>query len=389
MKLPVWPNYSAEEISLVNEVLSSGQVNYWTGSNGKAFEQEFAAYCGVDFAVAVANGSVGLTAALKALNITRGDEVIVTPRSYFASASAIAMEGATPVFAEVDADSQNVTADSIRAVISPNSKAIICVHLSGWPCDMPAIMQLAKEHGLKVIEDCAQAHGARVAGKAVGAWGDIGVFSFCQDKIMSTGGEGGMVVSRDRALWEKLWALKEHGKSYTRVNATDAPPGFRWLHESFGTNFRLTEMQSALGRWQLKKLDAWVVTRQRNARILENAFAGIACLRITPVPADVNHSYYKYYVFVRPEKLNKSWSRDRIIAEFSERGIPGLSGSCPEIYLEGAFTAAESATQFRLPVARELGETSIMFHVHPTLDTEHMEFVAKMAKQVFVAAQSS
>jgi dTDP-4-amino-4,6-dideoxygalactose transaminase len=389
MDLPIWPSFSAEEIALVNEVLQSGRVNYWTGTNGKAFEQEFAAYSGVDFGVAVANGSVGLTAALKALNIGSGDEVIVTPRSFIASVSAIAMEGATPVFAEVDADSQNITAESIRAVISPNSKAIICVHLSGWPCDMPAIMQLAEEHGLKVIEDCAQAHGARVAGKPVGAWGDVGVFSFCQDKIMSTGGEGGMVISRDREVWEKLWALKDHGKSYTQVSATDAPSGFRWLHESFGTNFRLTEMQSALGRWQLKQLDTWVTARRRNAQILETAFAGIDCVRITPTPADVYHSYYKYYAFIRPEKLKNAWNRDRIIAEFSERGIPGLSGSCPEIYLEGAFTAADAVTQFRLPVARELGETSIMFQVHPTLDAEHMEFVAAMAKQVFVAAQSS
>ncbi len=389
MQLPDWPNYSVEEVSIVRDVLESGQVNYWTGPHGKAFEQEYAQYCGVDFGIAVANGSVGLSAALTALGIGRGDEVVVTPRSFIASASAIALAGAIPVFAEVDSNSQNITADSIRSVLTDRTRAITCVHLAGWPCAMPEIVALAKDHGLAVIEDCAQAHGARIAGRSAGAWGDIGVFSFCQDKIITTGGEGGMLVTNHRDLWEKLWAYKDHGKSYAAVYAKDHESGFRWLHESLGTNLRMTEMQAAMGRWQLRQLDNWVITRRNNARLLERSLEDLDCVRISRPNDDVYHSYYKYYVFVRPDLLKKSWNRDRIISEFAKLGIPGLSGSCPEIYLEKAFANSPSVPPTRLPVARMLGETSIIFQVHPGLEEQHINYVADKAKQVFKQAQAS
>lgn len=386
MQLPDWPIFTADEIDLVRAVLESGQVNYWTGTQGKSFEREYAEYCGVDFAVAVANGSLGLDAALKALGLGKGDEVIVTPRSFVASASSIVLANATPVFVEIDRNSQNITAASIRAALSVKTKAIICVHHAGWPCDMPEIMDIAKEHRLAVIEDCAQAHGARIAGKAVGTWGDVGVFSFCQDKILTTGGEGGMLVTNRRDLWEKLWSYKDHGKSYAAVHGGDPASGFRWLHKSFGTNLRMTEMQAALGRWQLKRLDESVTKRRRNAKILQQSFADLPCVRVAEPTVNIYHSYYKYYVFVQPEQLKKSWNRDRILTEFVSREIPGLSGSCPAIYLEDAFTSYATTKYPHLPVARELGETSIVFEVHPTLNKEHINHVANVAKDVFSSA---
>ena len=367
-----WPYFSQDEIDAVTRVLHSGKVNYWTGEEGRSFEKEFAAFHGVRHAVALANGSVALELALRVFGIGQGDEVIVTPRSFIASASCIVLQGATPVFADVDRESQNITAESIRKVITPRTKVIIAVHHAGWPCDMDPIMELADQHNLKVIEDCAQAHGAQYRGRYVGSFGHAAAFSFCQDKIMTTGGEGGMLLTNDAAAWSSAWSFKDHGKDYDRVNNDHHPPGFRWVHDSFGTNWRMTEMQAAIGRVQLRKLSQWVDVRRRNAAALNEGLSGMNALRVTTPPPDIVHSYYKYYVFIRPEKLKAGWDRDRVMGMINEEGVPCFSGGCSEIYLERAFTASELSRKDRLPVARELGETSLMFLVHPTLSQDRV-----------------
>ncbi len=366
-----WPSFESDEIEAASRVLASGKVNYWTGSEGREFEKEFAAYVGTQHAVAVANGSVALELALKVLGIGPGDEVIATSRAFIASASSAVMVGARPVFADVDRVSQNITADSIRSTITAATKAIIPVHLAGWPCEMDEIMALAEEFSLKVIEDCAQAHGATYKGRPVGSIGDIGAFSFCQDKIMTTAGEGGMITMNSSELFEQAWAYKDHGKSYDAVYRRSHAPGFRWLHESFGTNWRLTEVQSAIGRRQLRKLPRWISARRKHAAELSACFETIPALRVTLPPPHLHHSYYKYYVFVRPETLRPGWNRDRILEEIVAQGISCFSGSCSEIYLEKAFPE-EWRPATRLPVARELGETSLMFLVHPNLQEEHI-----------------
>ncbi|MGE4403624.1 MAG: DegT/DnrJ/EryC1/StrS family aminotransferase [Desulfobulbus sp.] len=381
-----WPSFTAEEAEAVKNVLLSNKVNYWTGTEGREFEKEFAAYCGVNHAIALGNGSLALELALYSMGIGPGDEVITTSRTFIASASCIVMRGATPIIADVDADSQNLTVATIRPLITPRTKAIIAVHLAGWPCDMDGILALAREHDLKVIEDCAQAHGACYKGRPVGSIGDVGAFSFCQDKIMTTGGEGGMLTTNDPELWARAWAFKDHGKSFDAVYNRQHPPGFRWLHESFGTNWRLTEMQSAIGRIQLRRLDDWVATRRRYATMLNEAFADIPALRLTLPSDDIFHSYYKYYVFVRPERLRDGWDRDRIMNAVTAEGIPCYSGSCSEIYLEKAFTDAGLGPASRLPVAQSLGETSLMFLVHPTLTDEHMAATVQAVKKVFALA---
>jgi len=197
-----WPYYAPDEVQAVTDVLLSGKVNYWTGQVSRQFEQAYADYLGVKHTIAVANGTLALDLAWVALGIGQGDEVIVTSRTFLASVSSIVLAGAKPVFADVDVDSQNITVDTIKAVLTPKTKAIICVHLAGWPCDMPAIMAFAREHNLYVIEDCAQAHGAQINGQAIGSFGDIAAFSFCQDKIMSTGGEGGLVATNNSDCWQ-------------------------------------------------------------------------------------------------------------------------------------------------------------------------------------------
>lgn len=381
-----WPLFSEDEVGAVTAVLHSGKVNYWTGDIGRAFEAEYAAYVGTNYAVAVANGTVALELALYALGIKAGDEVITTSRTYIASASCAVMRGALPVIVDIDRVSQNIAPGAIRAAITPRTKAIIVVHLAGWPCDMDAIMAIANEFELKVIEDCAQAHGAAYKGRQVGSIGHAAAFSFCQDKIISTGGEGGMMTTNDEIVWKKAWAYKDIGRSYDAVYHREHPPGFRWLTESFGTNWRLTEVQAAIGRLQLQKLNGWIEKRREHASMLTQAFLKIPAVRVTLPPPEIRHAYYKYYVFVEPGNLLPDWSRNRIIAELTALGVPCFSGSCSEIYLEKAFATLPSTLSERLPVAKELGETSLMFLVHPTLTAEYMKDVIEAIQYVFAKA---
>jgi len=377
-----WPSFTEEEANAARDVILSNKVNYWTGQETRSFEKEFAAWSGTEYAVALANGTVALDLALKALGIGAGDEVIVTSRTFLASVSSIVNAGAFPVFADVDLDSQNFTADTIRSVLTPRTKALICVHLAGWPCDMDPIMALANEHGLKVIEDCAQAHGAYYKGRPVGSIGHIGAWSFCQDKIMTTGGEGGMVTTNDRQLWADMWAYKDHGKSWEAVYEREHAPGFRWLHESFGTNWRMLEVQAVIGRIQLRRMQDWHRARLDNALAIWTAARLLPALRVPDLPDDEVHAAYKCYVFVRPQCLKPDWSRDRILNEIIARGVPAFSGSCSEVYLEKAFDNTDWRPAQRLANARELGETSMMFMVHPTLTGEEIGLTCRVISDV-------
>jgi dTDP-4-amino-4,6-dideoxygalactose transaminase len=343
MLTTLWPSFTQEEATKVSEILLSNKVNYWTGQEGRQFEKEFAEFTESKYAIAVTNGTLALDLALVALGVgernggASTDEVIVTSRTFLASVSSIVTAGAKPIFADVDLASQNITAQTIKPVLSSNTKAIIAVHLAGLPCEMDEIMALAIDKGLFVIEDCAQAHGAKYKGRSVGSIGHIGAWSFCQDKIMTTGGEGGMVTTNDEALWKKMWSYKDHGKSYDAIYHKEHPPGFRWLHETFGTNWRLTEMQSAIGRIQLTRMEGWTDKRQNNAQRIDNAIAHLNVVRTLHVPDYMEHAEYKHYLFVRPENLAEGWTRDRIIDEIAAKGVPAFQGSCSEVYREKAF----------------------------------------------------
>lgn len=382
-----WPSFSPEEADAVRRVLLSNRVNYWTGQEGRDFEKEFAAHVGTGHAVAVANGSVALDLALAAVGIGVGDEVIVTPRTFVASASSTALAGAVPVFADVDANSENITPGTVAPLIGPKTKAIVCVHHAGWPCDMRGFRELAGNHGLKLVEDCAQAHGATYHGASVGSLGDIAAWSFCQDKIITTGGEGGMVTTDDRALWQSVWSGKDHGKSWQAVYATDHPPGFRWLHHTLGNNFRLTEMQSAIGRIQLGRLEAWSARRRANAEAIREAAGALSVIRVPDVPDHIGHARYKLDLFVNPEALRSGWSRDRIMNEIVSQGVPCFAGSCPEVYREKAFMDRGFGPPQRLAAAVRLGETCLTFLVHPTLTANEIEKTCEVLSRVAGAAK--
>ena len=383
-----WPSYTDEEALAVQRVLLSNKVNYWTGQEGREFEKEFAVFAGTDYAIAVGNGTLALDLALKGLGIGPGDEVVVTPRTFLASATAVINAGATPVFADVDPETQNITPATVAAVITPKTRAVVAVHLAGWPCDMDGMMALAVEHNLFVIEDCAQAHGATYKGKPVGGLGHVGCWSFCQDKIMSTGGEGGMVTVNDRDLWSRMWSFKDHGKSWNAVYEREHPPGFRWLHESVGTNWRLTEMQSAIGRIQLQRMPDWSAVRQAHCRAIWETAASLPGLRVPVVPAEIGHAGYKCYVFVDEAVVNEPVAdvRDRIMNAIVAEGVPCFSGSCSEVYLEKAFTDLGLGPQERLPVAKALGESSLMFLVHPTLTEIEIEKTCSVLRDVMAQA---
>ena len=383
-----WPYFDDGDIAAVADVLRSGRVNRWTGSLNAEFEDRIRRSTGAKYAIALANGSLALELALVAADVKEGDEVITTCRTFMASASSVVMRGAVPVVVDVDANSQDILPSAIERAITPKTKAIIAVHHAGFPCDMDAISAIAKPRGIFVIEDCAQAHGAVYKGQPVGSIGDVAAWSYCQDKIITTGGEGGAVSTNDEALWRKMWEYKDHGKSYDAVFNRKHPDGFRWLIESFGTNWRMTEMQAAIGiRWY-DKLPQWTETRNRNAKIYDGVFSKFESIRLTQMPSDIRHAFYKYYCFVDNSALKSGWNRDRIAREISVAGVPCFSGTCWNISAEKAFAdRGWSRTKDDLPNAYALKDSSLMLLVHPTISDDDMRRACDVIENTLTLAQ--
>ena len=376
---PGWPVFEADEIAAATAVLTSGRVNYWTGEEGRAFEREFAEVVGTKHAVALSNGTVALELALHALGVGPGDEVIVPSRTFIASASAVVAVGARPRCADIDRDSGNLTPETIAAAITERTRAVVVVHLGGWPADVDAIRELCSSHGIAVVEDCAQAHGARLRGRAVGSLGHVAAFSFCQDKIMTTGGEGGMLTTSDDDIWERVWSRKDHGKDYATVHRTDHPPGFRWLHAQFGTNARMTEMQAAIGRVQLRKLPSWVAIRRRHAARLFERLAHVPGVEAPQPRPELESAHYRMYLRLDPTRLRAGWDRDRFVQAVAAEGVTCMVGSCSEIQRERAFEGYDRPV---LPVAAELGRTSVALLVHHTLRDIDIDYTAAAIEKV-------
>ena len=386
MNFSSWPTFSKKELNVIEKIITSGKVNYWTNNYGKDFEKNFSNFFSCNHAIAVANGSVALDIALEALEIKAGDEVIVTPRSYIASASCIVKIGAKPIFADIDLESQNITADSIEQKITKKTKAVICVHLGGWPCDMNKILNISKKYKISIIEDCSQSHGAEINGEKVGSFGHISTFSFCNDKIISTLGEGGMLLTNKKKLWRKMWSIKEHGKNYKKFNKKIYNNLFKWQVDSIGSNYRLTEIQSAVGDIQLKRLENTLKIRKRNANKLRKACEKFDSIRVPLVPNNIKHAYYRFYIFLKVEKLKKSWTRNKIIKKINDLGVPCFTGSCPEIYREKVFIDKKLSPKKRLSNAQDIGETSLAFLVDQTLEKKDLEKACRVIEIIFSQA---
>jgi dTDP-4-amino-4,6-dideoxygalactose transaminase len=383
--LPAWPCFDEDDAAAAVDVLRSGRVNYWTGGHGRAFEREFADWATVEHAVALSNGTVALEIALRALRIGPGDEVIVPSVTFIATASAVVAVGARPVVVDVDEESRALTAATVHPAITSRTAAIIAVHVGGYPAEMHAVTELAGRHGLAVIEDCAQAHGARRDLRPVGTFGQVAAWSFCNDKIMSTAGEGGAITTRDADLAQLCWELKDHGKSYAAAHQSAPATQFRWLHERFGTNARMTEIQAAVGRLQLVKLPGWVAQRRAHAHELRAALQDLSALRLPLLPAGVEHAYYRFYGQVREDRLKPGWDRNRIITAIAAEGVSCGPGGCTEIYRERAFESVGGPRE-SLPVARRLGRESFVLPVHPTLSASDVRDVADATHKVFTEA---
>ena len=373
---PAWPHFDEDERAAVDAVLTSGHVNYWTGEQGRCFEREFAEWVGVEHAVAVANGTVALEIALRAIGVGAGDEVVVPSATFIATASAVAACGALPVVADVDCRTQCLTAESVASSLTTRTAAVVVVHLGGFPADVEPIVDVARSNGLRVVEDCAQAHGAHRGGRKVGTFGDVAAWSFCQDKIMTTGGEGGAITTSDPDVWRRCWEYKDHGKNHQAVHDTSHPPGFRWLHDTFGTNARMTEMQAAVGRCQLRKVDGWVGTRRAHAARFTEGLRDLDALRLPCVPNGDGHAFYRYYAHLRTELLAPGWNRDRVVAAIVAEGIPATHGGCAEIYRERAFRSTRQPRR-SLPGAASLSQTSMTLPVnHRMSDSDADDVVA-------------
>lgn len=382
---PAWPHFDDDERTAVDAVLESGRVNYWTGEQGRCFEREFAAWAGVPHAVAVANGTVALEIALRAVGVGPGTEVIVPSATFIATAGAVAAQAAVPVVVDVDPHTRCLTAGSIGPALTDRTAAIVVVHLGGFPADTAPILALARAHGLRVVEDCAQAHGAHRDGRRVGTSGDVAAWSFCQDKIMTTAGEGGAITTADPDVWRRCWEYKDHGKNHDAVDAPSHPAGFRWLHDSFGTNARMTEVQAAVGRRQLRKVDGWVSTRRAHAARLTSGLSGLAALRTPVVGPGEGHAFYRYYLRIDPAGLRPGWDRDRLVAAIAAEGVPAAHGGCSEIGRERAFGGA-GLPQRVLPHAAALTRASMTLPLHHRMTAADVDDVLAAVRKVLCVA---
>jgi dTDP-4-amino-4,6-dideoxygalactose transaminase len=373
-----YPYFDQNSIKKVVNVLKSGRVNYWTGKECKIFEKEFSNYHKLSYSVTLSNGSVALELALKALNLKRNDEVIVSPRSFVISASCVLNQELKPIFADVN-DNGNLSIENIIKTYRKTVKAIILVHLNGLSCDLDPIVKFAKKKNIFLIEDCSQAHGAIYKGRPVGSFGDVAIWSFCQDKIISTGGEGGMISTNNKKIWEKCWSYKDHGKNYKSVFNKKQKIGFRWHIDQLGSNYRLTEMQAALGRYQLKNLDKQIKKRNQIANLYINRFKNywtkfkllkkpnFACTSC-PLKNKINkkcnlcvHAFYRLNLFINLKKQIQL----KIIKDLNQKKISCSVGSCPEIYREKIFKKLKFYPKKRLPNAKLLGKTSLVFPINP------------------------
>mgnify|MGYP006075360503 FL=1 len=389
------PFYSKESIQKIGPMLKSGKVNYWSGNEGKKFENEFSNYLGNKYSIALSNGSVALEVALQALKLKKKDQIIVSPRSFIISASCTINLGLKPIFADVDSNG-NLNIEGIKKIYNKNIKAIILVHLNGLPCDLDPIVKFAKKNKIYLIEDCSQAHGAIYKGKKVGTFGDISTWSFCQDKIISTGGEGGLISTNNKKLWLKCWSLKDHGKNYNSVFFKKHKIGFRWLHDNFGSNYRMTEMQAILGRAQLKILDSQIKKRNIIASLyldeLRDYYEKYNILKkpnfnykfslnkkYKKLSSKSTHAFYRLNLFINKDKVNQL----KLLEQFNQKKIDCGVGSCPEIYREKVFKKFKLYPKKRLTNAKLLGETSITFPIDANRKLTKVKREILLIKRIF------
>ena len=400
----MWPSFRESTIKKAMQPLRSGQVNYWTGTKGMEFEQAFADWCGAKYGISTANGTTALHVALAALGIGPGDEVIVPSYSFIASSMCVAQAGAIPVFCDTRRKDHTIDPKAIEAKITRRTKAIIPVHLYGNVCDMGPIMRIAKKHGLKVVEDCAQAHGATYKGKKVGTIGHANAFSFCQSKTFTTAGEGGCVVTDDEDVAWEARSIRDHGYDVKeRLRLLELEAKLPYIHNRIGYNFRMTEIQSIVGLEELSRIDAWnLKNRRRNGEFLNEHLSKIPEVMYLPPHNDgkVENGFWVYPIVFDVRKLKCTIRQiiDAVVAE----GIPAGPVLWPQAYKEKCYAKHRGFGRFNYPFGDPRANKKSMdykndhcpnaawteectmtaYVLHPVYNLTHMRMVVKAIKKV-------
>ncbi len=337
--LPHWPAFDESAIRAVEQVLRSGKVNYWTGPNGMEFEKRFAEWQASKFAISVATGTAALHVCLSALGIGPGDEVIVPSYTFIATSFAVVQAGAIPRFADVNIDDHCISVESAEKLVTRRTKAIIPVHLYGNVCDMDKINAFARKHGLYVIEDNAEALGGFYKGKKTGTLGDMAACSFCQNKTFTTGGEGGMVTTENEDLAWEARSFRDHGYDVKeRLNLLALEQKLPYIHNRVGWNYRMTEMQSAIGLAELDRMDSWnMPRRRRNGRILLDALGELPQVKFLPIDTpDRQNGFYVCAFSLDVE--NMKCDIQQFVKAAGAEGCPCWKVFWPQCHTERAFT---------------------------------------------------
>ena len=399
---PMWPQFAPETPDQVAELLKTGKVCYWTGKVGMEFEEAWAKWIGSKMAISCTNGTAALHIAIASLGIGPGDEVIVPSYSFIASSFSIVQAGAIPVFADVT-DDHTIDPACIEKLITPRTKGIVVVHLYGVMCDMGKIMEIAKKHNLKVIEDCAQCFGGEFNGKKAGTIGDVGCFSFCQSKHFTTGGEGGMVVTNDEDLGWECRSFRDHGYDVKqRMNMLALEESLPYIHRRVGFNYRMTEMQSLIGLNELKRFDNWNLARRlKYAKMYDEAFKDQPGIASLPLNTEERKSAYWWYP-IRLDLSKLDCDAPAIIKELGAAKIPCYGIQWPEAYLEKAYVehggfgtakfpfeskeyadaSATDYTKVNCPNAHKLRFETVSLFLHPTWEEIHIERCIEGLKSV-------
>ncbi len=337
-QLAGWPQFDENAIKGVEDVLRSGKVNYWTGPRGMQFEEKFAAWQGSKYGVSVATGTAALHTALAALGIGPGDEVIVPSYTFIATSFSVVQAGAIPRFADVNLDDHCISLESAEKLITPRTKAIMPVHLYGNVCDMDPLMAFAKKHNLKVIEDNAEAFGGYYKGRKTGTIGHAAACSFCQNKTFTTGGEGGMLTTDDEELAWQARGFRDHGYNVKeRLNLLALEQKLPYIHNRVGWNYRMTEMQSAIGLAELERMDDWnMPRRKRNAHILMDALGELPQVKYMPIDTEDRQNGWFVCAFSLDIE-NMGCDIAQFVEAAGAEGAPCWKVFWPQCHTESAF----------------------------------------------------
>jgi perosamine synthetase len=367
---PRWPLLGPEDIAAVAEVLDSGKLTQLSGRSVGDFERAFAKWHGAEHCVATSSGTTAIHAALIALGVAPGDEVIVPAHTFIASATPVLHQGATPVFADVDERTFCISPDSVRERITERTRAIIAVHLNGHPADLDALLEIARPRGIAIIEDAAQAHGATYKGRKAGTIGEAGCFSFWEDKIITTGGEGGAILTADASLAERMRRIRHHGEG--PIEGARA-----YYHLELGYNYRMTAMQAATGLVQLRKLEEYLIARRRNATHLSERLGEIPQVEPPFIADYAVHSYYKYVCRLRRDS---GIDIARFVSAVAAEGLP-ISRRYPTPLPQQPVFRNAGLADAACPVADRLSSELFTMLVHPTASVADMDdYVTAIAK---------